>query len=160
MITEPGFGAAMALLHGHYGRAATPPLLKAYWKILSAKRGMDDAWLERGVLAAIATEPFFPPLNKLYELGKPKDHRPEHQKYVGRLPEPCGLSAEQRQGLALVADIIAELKRQRNETLAAGCFEGVAEVPQEVAPMSPEVAELFELFQQAHKSSEADSEVA
>ena len=33
MITEPGFGAAMALLHGHYGRTATQPLLKAYWKI-------------------------------------------------------------------------------------------------------------------------------
>ena len=151
MITEQGFGAAIALLNGHYGRTATPQLLKAYWKILSAQRGMDDEWLERGVLAAIATEPFFPPLNKLYELGKPKDHRPEHQAYAGRLPEPRGLSAEQRQGLASVAAIIAELKRRRHEALATDCF---ADRPQAVVSMSPEVAELFELSQQAHKPSE------
>ena len=153
MITELGFGAAMALLHGHYGRTATPPLLKAYWKILSAKHGMDDAWLERGVLGAIATEPFFPPLGKLYELGKPKDHRPEHQAYAGLLPEPGGLSAEQRQGVASVAGIIAELKRQRNGALAGGCFVDATDGPQAVVPMSPEVAELFQLSQQAYKSS-------
>ncbi|MEM9004223.1 MAG: hypothetical protein AAGE59_11965 [Cyanobacteria bacterium P01_F01_bin.86] len=153
MISEQGFGAAMALLHGHYGRTATPPLLKAYWKILSAQRGMDDEWLERGVLAAIATEPFFPPLGKLYELGKPKDHRPEHKVYAWLLPEPRGLSAEQRQGLASVADVVAELKRQRHEVLATGCL---ADVPQVVVPMNAEVAELFELFQQAHPSSEPE----
>ena len=158
MITEPGFGAAMALLHGHYGRTATPPLLKAYWKILSAKHGMDDAWLERGVLGAIATEPFFPPLGKLYELGKPKDHRPEHQAYAGMLPEPGGLSAEQRQGLASIAGIIAGLKRQRNGALATGFVDG--DVPQAAVPMSPEVAELFELSQQAHQSSEGASDAA
>ncbi|MEO0988678.1 MAG: hypothetical protein AAFY20_24545 [Cyanobacteria bacterium J06639_14] len=157
MISEQGFGAAMALLHGHYGRTATPQLLKAYWKILSAKHGMDDEWLERGVLGAIATEPFFPPLGKLYELGKPKDYRPEHKVYAGMLPEPCGLSTEQRQGLASVAGILAELRQRRHEALATGCL---ADVPQAVIPMNAEVAELFELFQQSHPSSEADSDVA
>ncbi|MEO0987549.1 MAG: hypothetical protein AAFY20_18715 [Cyanobacteria bacterium J06639_14] len=157
MITKQGFGVWMTILLQHYGREPSKALMNAYLTILSKKAAMDDEWLERGVLAAIATEPFFPPLGKLYELGKPKDHRPEHKVYVGMLPEPRGLSAEQRQGLASVADIVAELKQRRHEALATDCF---GEASQTVIPMNAEVAELFELFQQAHPSSEADSDVA
>ena len=67
-------------------------------------------------------------------------------------------SAERRQRLASVAGIIAELKRRKGQ--ATGCFIDAADRPQAVVPMSPEVAELFELSQQAHKSSEGESDAA
>ncbi|MEO0987752.1 MAG: hypothetical protein AAFY20_19765 [Cyanobacteria bacterium J06639_14] len=60
-------------------------------------------------------------------------------------------SAEQRQGLASVVDIIAELKYRRHEVLTTDCF---GEVSQAVVPMNSEVANWFELFQQTHMSSE------